>query len=274
MKKTLTLGSKTLSYVEKGSGPAVVLGPSFLWTAEMWAAQVEGLASEFRCIVPELWGHGASGTLEEEAEVYTVERLTDDMAAFVDGLGLGRFSMVGLSVGGMWGARLAHRMPERVEKLVLMDTDLGEEPPESRERFLGMIAMAEQAGGFPPPLAEACLPFFFCDATLKEKPEVVEAFRRSLLDWSSEKIATVTALGRGIFTRLDFLASLKEIRCPALVMAGEEDRSRPPEEARRLAEHLPKGELKLIPGAGHIPSVEQPRAVTEALRVFLRGRAV
>ncbi len=268
-KHQMQLGGKTLSYVDEGKGPVLLFGHSYLWTSGMWAAQVNALSDSYRCIVPELWGHGDSDPVGE-CESYHLDALTDDMASFVNALGVDKFSMIGLSVGGMWGARLAHRLGERVEKLVLMDTDLGAEPGESQAKFLGMIGMAAAAGAFPPPLVEAVLPFFFCDATLQKEPEFVDAYRQSLLQWRPEAMPGTLAVGRGVFTRENFLPQLSEIRCPSLVMAGEQDRSRPPAEAKVLADTLANSELKIIPDAGHIPSVEQPDLVSGILGEFLK----
>ena len=236
----------------------------------MWRSQLDALSPHFRCIAPALWGHGASDTLDER-RAYALESLTDDMEAFVDALDLKEFSIIGLSVGGMWGARLAHRFPERVHKLVLMGTDVGLEPPESQQRFLGMLSMVEEAGALPPPLVEACLPFFFCDKTLKTAPHVVEAFRQSLLHWDAEKVSGVISLGQGIFTREDFLPQLGSIRCPSRVIVGEQDRSRPPAEAAVLAKTLPHARLEVVKNAGHISAVEQPEIVTGLLKTFLQS---
>ncbi len=268
MKQQIHLQGKTLSYLDIGEGPVLLFGHSYLWDAGMWSAQVNRLSAHFRCLVPELWGHGGSGPIPD-CEVYPLETLTDDLQAFVSLLELDCFTPIGLSVGGMWAPRLAQRLPGQVERLVIMDSDVGEESPESQARFLGMIQMARQAGGFAPPLVEACLPFFFCDQTLEEKPEVVDAFRQQLLQWPQENIRSVLALGKGIFTRPDFLPGLSEISCPTLVMCGEQDRSRPPAEAERMAERLPNATLEIISGAGHIPTVEQPDAVTRSLVDFL-----
>lgn len=270
MQKELSLGNRTLSYLDVGEGPVLLLGHSYLWNAEMWSAQVEALSTQYRCIVPELWGHGQSGPVDP-CEIYTLDQVVEDMLAFVEALAIDTFIPIGLSVGGMWAPRLAHRLPEQVEKLVIMDSDVGEEPAESQAHFLGMIGMAAQAGGFPPPLIEACLPFFFCDHSLKHKPELVETFRMSLSQWPKDNVSTVLALGKGIFTRPDFLKELEDIQCPALVMCGEEDRSRPPAEARRMAERLPNARLELIPQAGHIATVEQPETVNRLLVDFLNG---
>ena len=265
---TISLNGRELAYRDEGEGPVILWGHSYLWTPAMWDAQIARFSSSYRCIAPALWGHGESGHVAD-CEAYSVDALTDDMEALVDALGIDSFVIAGLSVGGMWGARLAHRLGDRVRGLVLSDTDLGEEPAESQARFLGMVGMARQAGAFPPPLADACLPFFFTAASIEAGKPFVAAFKDSLLEWDPGAINTVTAMGNGIFTRPDFLPQLAEIACPSLVVVGEEDQSRPPHEARVLADTLPNARLELIADAAHIPAVEQPEALNQVLASFL-----
>jgi 3-oxoadipate enol-lactonase len=56
---------------------------------------------------------------------------------------------------------------------------------------------------------------------------------------------------------------------PSLVIVGQEDTLTPPDRARAMAQAIPGARLEIIPGAGHLPSVEQPAAVTRSLREFL-----
>ena len=72
-----------------------------------------------------------------------------------------------------------------------------------------------------------------------------------------------------LFGRSEVLSRLGEIRVPALVFAGEEDRAQPPARSRELAAALPNAELVMIPEAGHLSALEQPEVVTEVIRDFL-----
>ncbi|NMS58411.1 alpha/beta fold hydrolase, partial [Vibrio parahaemolyticus] len=115
-----------LAYLDKGEGPVLLFGHSYLWDSQMWAPQVEVLSQSFRCIVPDLWAHG-----ESDAAPASTQSLADyaqHMLALMDHLDIEEFSIVGLSVGGMWGAELTAQAPQRVKSLVLMDTFIGWEP--------------------------------------------------------------------------------------------------------------------------------------------------
>jgi pimeloyl-ACP methyl ester carboxylesterase len=116
----IAIHGQDLHYLDCGAGFPVLFGGSYLWNAVMWAPQVEGLSSRYRCIVPELWGHGKSGAIPEVP--YSRSKLAGDMRGLVDALGLEQFAIVGLSVGGIWGIEMALACPARVRALVLMDT--------------------------------------------------------------------------------------------------------------------------------------------------------
>src|SRR5258708_8513445 len=106
------IAGSTMNVVDAGEGDVVVLGHSYLWSSEMWRPQIDGLSPHYRVIVPDLWGHGNSGPLPEGTE--DLHDIARHHLALMDRLGIDRFTLVGLSVGGMWGAELALVAPERV----------------------------------------------------------------------------------------------------------------------------------------------------------------
>ncbi len=267
----VTIKGKRMFYEEAGSGFPLLFGHSYLWDAAMWSTQVEALSHHYRCIVPELWAHGRSEPLSTATAPYPLEALADDYWDFVQTLGLERFAVIGLSVGGMWGAHLTLAHPEAVAALVLMGTYVGPEPPERQARFFQMLDAVEQAGRMPPPIINATVPFFFAQVTMEQKPALIEAFKERLAAIPPASIPTVVAIGRGIFGRNSVLDRLAEITIPTLIIVGEEDRSRPPYEAQDMSRRIPGARLEVLTEAGHICAVEQPEHVTELLRAFLNA---
>lgn len=263
----VTIRGRRMFYEEHGSGFPVLFGHSYLWEAAMWEPQVQTLAQTYRCIVPELWGHGRSEPLP--AIPTSLNALADDFWALTQALELQRFAVVGLSVGGMWATYLTLNHPEAVAALVIMDSHVGAEPPASQARFFQMLDMLEKAGVMPPPLAEACPPFFFAGLTFERQPELVQRFKNHLLALPAAQIPSIVALGRAIFGRASIMERLGEITAPTLVVVGEDDRSRPPHEAQAMAGQIPGARLAIIKEAGHICTQEQPAAVTALLADFL-----
>src|SRR6476469_9679455 len=100
-------------------GPDVVLSNSLGSTHVMWNPQIAELEERFMVIRYDTRGHGASPV---PAGPYSIDDLADDVIALLDGLGVERAHIVGLSLGGMTAMRLAARNPERVDRLVLLCT--------------------------------------------------------------------------------------------------------------------------------------------------------
>ncbi|MEW7864814.1 alpha/beta fold hydrolase [Aeromonas diversa] len=265
MKQRIELGGRSLAYLDEGQGPVILFGHSYLWDSAMWAPQVEALKGQYRCIVPELWGHGDSDALV--AGRLTLAELARDHLALLDALGIDEFILVGLSIGGMWGLELANMAPARIKGLVLMDTFVGLEPQITCERYLGMLGAIEQVGTIPAPIIEQVAPLFFAN---QAEPALMADFKARLASWPATKVAAMVAVGRSFVTRADRMEWLESLTCPTLVMTGCEDKARPVLEGYLMAEARGCRFIE-IPGAGHISTLENPAFVNAALGEFLAG---
>lgn len=267
----VSIDGQPLHYVDQGSGPVVVLGSSYLWDRDMWAPQIEALSQQYRVIVPELWGHGESGPLP--AQTQSLDDMARQALALLDHLDIAQINLVGLSVGGMWGARLALLAPERVNSLVLMDTHLGAEPEVTRQYYFSLFKMIEDAGAIPEPLLDVVAPIFF-RAGIDRESALYQDYRKALQSYSKERLLqSIVPLGRLIFSRADVLEQLPRLDADTtLVMCGEFDRPRPPAESEEMAA-LIGCSLTMVPEAGHISSRENPDFVNEALLTFLANHA-
>ena len=253
----------TLHYLDRGAGFPVLLGHSYLWDATMWAPQIDALSRRYRVIVPDLWGHGESGALPDGT--HTLDDLATQASALLDALEIDQCAIVGLSVGGMWGARLALREPRRVRSLVIMDASLEAEPDATRARYFGMLDAIEAAGRIAPPLLDAIVPRFFRPAADLDDP-VPTAFREALANLPADRLRqSIAPLGRLIFGRPDTLATLAELDAArTLLMCGAGDMARPPSETVKMASVIGCAHA-LVPDAGHISNLENPAFVTRTL---------
>ena len=265
------IDGQPLHYIDQGAGPVVLLGSSYLWASDMWAPQIEALSQQYRVIVPELWGHGESGPLP--APTHSLDDLARQALALLDHLDIAEANLVGLSVGGMWGARLALLAPERIISVVLMDTYLGAEPEATCQYYFSLFKMIEDAGAIPEPLLDVIAPIFF-RPNIDRESALYQDFRQSLQSFPKERLLdSIVPLGRLIFSREDILAQLPALDSDTtVVMCGEQDKPRPPAESEEMAD-LIGCSLILIPEAGHISSRENPDFVNEALLTFLANHA-
>lgn len=264
----ITINSRTMYYEDYGRGFPIIFGHSYLWDSSMWQPQVAALAATYRCIVPDLWGHGRSDS--PPANPYSVEALAEDMWTFTQALGLEQFAIVGSSVGGIWATHVALAHPEAVAALVLMDTYLGSEPTETHAHHFGMLHTIEQIGTVPAPMQEEIVPFFFSPATIQQAPKMINRFKLDLSSFEVGQVPGIVSIGHGIFSRTSQLHRLPELTAPTMIIVGADDKSRPAHAAQQMADSIPDATLKIIANAGHVSNLEQPGQVTPLLAEFLK----
>ncbi|SEN08374.1 Pimeloyl-ACP methyl ester carboxylesterase [Pseudomonas sp. ok272] len=266
----VTIDGQSLHYIDQGAGPAVLLAGSYLWDQTMWAPQITALSQLYRVIALDLWGHGDSGPLPQKTA--SLDDVARQALALLDHLALERVTLVGLSVGGMWGVRLVLSAPQRVNGLVLMDTYAGAEPEATRHYYFALLQHIFDAGEIAPHLLDIIVPIFFRPG-IDPQSALYQGFRASLAALPSDRLrSSIVPLGRITFGRDDVRARLCSLDpLSTLVMCGEEDQPRPPEETREMARLIGCPSV-LVPQAGHISSLENASFVTEALLRFLAQR--
>jgi pimeloyl-ACP methyl ester carboxylesterase len=264
----MSLGDSYLNYIDAGRGQAILLGHSYLWDVEMWRPQIDALASHYRVIAPDLWGHGRSGPMPSDL------RTMSDMARyyfeFLDELGIDDVVIAGLSIGGMWGVEMLAQAPHRVSGLALINTYVGPEPEGMRENNFALLSALEDNGSVSEAMLDAIEPLFFSPATLENKPDLPARFRSQLLTLDSGTLRRVIVpLGRLIFGRADRREVLGGVTTPCVVVSGADDHARPPHEGREMAQLLDCPYVE-IPAAGHIAALEASESVTDTLIALLR----
>ncbi|MHB8419646.1 MAG: alpha/beta fold hydrolase [Myxococcales bacterium] len=248
----------TLGYSDTGHGPTVLFLHPFPLSGEAWGAQIQALAPEHRVLAVDFPGFGTSGA---PPQGLTLASVAANLSRLLRGLGLARVSVVGLSMGGYLALELAAQDPALLERLVLANTRAGADSAEGaagRERF---AQRAEKEGiGW---VAAEMLP-----KLLRRCPEAkVERQVSALIARATP--AGVAAAQRAMAGRADHRETLEKLRVPVLVLTGTEDALIPPEESVRMAELLRNGRLEVIPGAGHLSSLEEPELFDRALVSFL-----
>jgi pimeloyl-ACP methyl ester carboxylesterase len=253
-----------ISFEDVGTGPAVVLGHSFLCSGKMWCGQVPALAGKFRVLNLDFRGHGRSGEVKRTFSLYEA---VSDVVAVLDHLRIDKAVWCGLSVGGMVALRAALTCPQRVKGLILLDTDAGAETTIRKMKYnaMGLGARLLGIGPFRSSIAR----LMFGARTRQQNPRLVSEWKR---EFSTVHVPSVVRGLDALMQRDSLLARLHQIRVPTLVLVGEEDRSLPLSLSRRIHDLLPDSRLVQIPAAGHLSALEQPAPVTEAILDFLETR--
>lgn len=261
---TLTANGVRLHYEETGRGPeTVVFSHSYLLSSEHFEPQIKALSADYRCIAFDHRGHGGS---EAPASGYDMENLYADAVAFIEAVGCAPCHFVGLSTGGFIGLRLGIRRPDLVRSLVLMDTSAQAEPGRRVREYRLMLGILRYLGY--PLLRRRMVSMFFA------RPFRSDPARRYELDyWRGRLTANdrraMVRFGHGILERAGVEDELDRIAVPTLVVVGEEDAVTPVEEAWRISAGIPGARLEIVPGAGHVCTVERPAAISAIIGRFL-----
>ena len=241
-----------IAYDVHGAGPPLVLlhGATSLGRAD-FAAQIPLFSRAFRLYVPDARGHGR--TRWDAASGFRYDWLTDDLAAFVDAIGLDTFHLVGFSMGAMTALTYAVRSPERLRTLTVVGITTQREPRASVARRL-----------MDPERADREEPSWVAELGRRhDAGQGVDAWRRLL-----PAIAADVAI-QPLLTPRD----LRAIDVPALVVAGDRDPFAPVDHALGLRRQLPDGRLLIVPDCGHEVMSRKPSLFNEALAGFFRSTA-
>jgi 3-oxoadipate enol-lactonase len=235
-------------------GPVLVLGSSLGTTHAMWDDQVAALTGRgLRLLRYDTRGHGESPA---PGGPYTIAALGADLLALLDRLGLARVSLCGLSIGGMIGMWCASEAPERFERLVLCCT-VPHFPPRD---LWDDRADTVRAQGMEPMVGPA-IERWLTPENRSARPGAAERLRAMIRSVAPEGYAGCCEAIRD----MDLRDRLAAIDAPALVLAGAEDPSTPPERVRLVAEAVRGARYVELEGAAHIANVGRPREFERAI---------
>jgi pimeloyl-ACP methyl ester carboxylesterase len=176
-----------------------------------------------------------------------------------------RFALAGHSMGGYIAFEIMRQAPERVAKLALMNTQARPDSPEATARRRGQIARA-QGGEF-----RAVLDELFPGFVHPSRREDV-SLRQLVYDMGDDVGAEAFVRQQSaVMGRPDSRPALAWIKCPTLVLSGDEDNTIPNSLSAEMANGIPGAKLVILPNCGHLMQPEQPQATADALVEWLRG---
>jgi pimeloyl-ACP methyl ester carboxylesterase len=249
------------AFVEQGQGAvAVVLlhgigGGQLIWRDTLPALAAAG----YRAAALDFPGYGASpGTPSLDAMV-------DAVQAVVAALAAERTVLLGHSMGGMVAQELLARAPAAVQGLVLACTSAAFGRPEGdwQARFVADRLAPLDAGLGMPGMARRLVPGMVSPAA----PAAAGEFAIDVMSRVPEASYRTALRAIAAFDRRE---ALPRIAVPTLCLAGEHDRTAPPDVMQRLAQRIPGAEYRCLENAGHIANAEQPAAFHAAVISFLQ----
>jgi 2-hydroxy-6-oxonona-2,4-dienedioate hydrolase len=260
--KDVQVFGQKIHYVEAGSGPTVILLHGLGGDASNWAATIPVLSKSFHVFVPDQIGFGAS---DKPLANYRVGMLVDFLDGFCKKLAITKATIVGNSLGG-WTAMaftLAH--PEKVERMVLVDSagfsfeHLGGSKP-TRE-MLEVMNVSTVEG------AKTLIGVIFANKAMATDA-VAETFLAEHLrkndGYTMERFIDSILRGEDVVD-----GKLAKIKVPTLLVWGREDLLTPLPSGKMMANEIAGSEIVILDKCGHVPQIECAAPFNAALLKFL-----
>lgn len=253
-------------YVDIGipNATPVIFIHGFPFSHRMWmfpGGQTEALSSTNRVIAYDVRGHGES---EVGTGHYSIEFFVDDLIALMDHLAIHKAILCGLSMGGYIALRFAERHPDRLLGLVLCDTRSEADSNEGKVKRAATIKNIQLNGM--KSYAADYVKSVFAPESFDRRSDAVK-----LIQSLVERTAPLSVFGTllALASRTDTSSSLKDIKCPTLILVGEKDLLTPPSAAQSIKDAVPNSELYVLPNAAHMSNMENPEEFNKYLVDFV-----
>ena len=261
-RRFLRLGSQ-LHHVQidgPADGAAVIFANSLGTDLRIWDEVVRSLTG-VRVIRYDMRGHGLTAPT---APPYASADLAADLEHVIDALEIRRATICGVSVGGQVALQVAHDRPEQVQGLILCDTSFRIGAADMwNQRMTAVTADGMTA------ISEAVIARWFTAEYRSRQSDDVAGYRYMLERCTVAGYAGVCAAIRDA----DLESLARGLRCRTLVLCGDQDQATPPELNEALAAAISGAHYQSIPGAGHLPCLEQPARLAAHVTSFVGKHA-
>lgn len=264
--KTVEAAGHRIHYLEGGPGgtPVVLLHGIFA-EKDHWVDFARPLTGSHRIIAPDLPGFGESSRIDGQAYDYAAQ--TERLGALLDALGLKRVHLAGNSMGGTIAALFALRHPDRVASVAFIGAPHGirSARPSAMDRLI-------DAGQAPLVAHDATAFDAMMDLVFERRPflpaPILETARTEAVRNAPSNLRLWRAQLKDRYLLQESVGGLQP---PTLVLWGQQDRVFDITGAEELHRRLPQTRIETLPGLGHLPMMEAPRAVSGRYAQFLRG---
>lgn len=237
--------------------PVIVFSNSLGTDFRIWRDVIVRLAGEFAIVTYDKRGHGLSDVGQSP---YSIDDHVADLAGLLDLLGVQDAIICGLSVGGLIAQGLYASRPDLVRALILCDTGHKIGTDELWNSRIDAI----REGGIEAISDQILERWFTPDYRTKERLAFA-GYRNMLCRTPVDGYVGTAAAIRDA----DFTEQTGAIKVPTLCVVGDQDGATPPELVGEMAKLIPGARYQVIPNAGHLPCIEQPVVLTDAIKAFV-----
>ena len=265
----VVINGLTLHYLEwePRKSPTLLLLHGYLSRAQIWTGFAPEFSRHFRILALNQRGHGDSDWSPDGA--YSIDDHFTDLARFIELLDLKDLIIMGHSMGGRNALFYTACLPDRVKKLMLVDARPGnsEDSISALKKMLAGLGLSGDDLQNIHEKAEKLYPHL----SLKEAFEIIlmERAHTSIRSHSGFDPWLITASKLAGFLVEDLWPFMESVTCPTLIIRGQHSDFISPAEAENMCRIIPKATLSVIPGASHVPMLENPTEFKEAVLSFL-----
>lgn len=270
--KTISIHGHIIFYIVKGEGDPLLLIHGFGAGIWVWEKQIDFLSQFYRVVALDLIGHGYSDRPKIEYRPQTYISFFKD---FMEGAGIDQATLIGNSMGGGVAWATALFFPEKVKRLILIDSVPPDVLDQVRNPSFKVLAAVRNIPLFPYLLISGrnrhSIRQVLCECILEPKlltPEVVNR------QWEITRFKGTTWVLYSTLKHAEeakpMKPSLSSLKHPTLLIWGEKDQIFPPSVGEALSQSIPNSIFKIIKGSGHIPMWEKPEEVNPIILQFLK----
>ena len=257
MQKRIKYRGTDLVYSDLGEGACIVLLHGYLERGKIWQSFIEHFNGEFRFIIPDLPGHGDSGSWDT---VHTMDEVAGAVHAILEAEGTGKVFLAGHSMGGYVTIAFADLFPEKLSGYALVhSTPFADtkEKRDNRDREISLVLRGKKRQ-----IVMVNIPKAFATQNLDRMHRQVERLKHMALICPDDGII---ALLNGMKERPDRSKVLQNPELPLLLIGGMKDNYIPVEVFDKLVALAPHARVLRLEESGHMGFMEEPGRVARAL---------
>lgn len=258
----------TLHYDQQGTGEPLILIPYLAADCACYAFQVAEYAKHFTCISVDLRGTGES---DKPEGVYSTELFADDIAAFMQAVGIPSAHISGLSLGAAGGMWLAAKYPNKVKSLSL-HSGWAKTDPFLKTVVEGWQVTAKALGSVPEMVILSIFPWCFTPELYAARPEHIQALAGFVRSRPAQPLANFLLQSNAVIAH-DVAAQLGQITAPTQITFGRRDLLTSSRFADRMAGAIPGSELLVFEECSHAPIYERAEEFNQRTLAFLQRHA-
>ena len=258
---TFQYKNNKIHYKIYGKGSAIVLLHGFLESSTMWKDLIPQLSKQHAVLILDFPGHGKSEIVSDVHSMELMAEVVDELLQFIK---ITTAIFIGHSMGGYVALAFAELFPEKVEKLILLNSSPAADSEERKDNRNRALKVIEQN---PPAFISMAISNLFSETSREDLTSEIEILK---VEAQSFPLDGIKAAIKGMRDRKDRVVFLKNFNKPKYFILAKEDPLLPFEETKKLTESC--NAKTIIIDGGHISTVENPDAVSENLMLILKSK--